>query len=185
MLWLFTNLWSKVWASIQGKHDKNHVWDKKTFLSLIVILKNAFVISNSSKYALKAVLYLAVHSAEEKKILAKNLSDATNVPRAYLSKLLQELVRHNLISSTRGPRGGFYLTNENRKVFLINIIKVIDGDTRLTSCVLSLNKCDANNPCPMHHLMGNAKIDFVKNLEETTVQDLVFDIQEGRSFLPL
>lgn len=143
------------------------------------------MISNSSKYALKAVLYLAVNSSEEHKILAKELSGPTNVPQAYLSKLMQELSRHGLISSTRGRHGGFYLTDENRTVHLMDIINVIDGDNRLTSCMLSLNKCDANHPCPMHALVGDTKTNFVKNLEETTVADLVVDIRLGKSFLPL
>lgn len=147
--------------------------------------KNISMISNSSKYALKAVLYLAVHSSEEKKILAKNLSGPTHVPQAYLSKLMQELTRHHLISSTRGPGGGFYLTDENRSVFLIEIINVIDGTNKLTSCMLSLKKCNEKHPCPMHHLVGDAKVNFVKNLEETTIQDLVINIQEGKSFLSL
>ena len=143
------------------------------------------MLSNSSKYALNAVLYLAVNSTDEKKLLAKEISEATGVPQAYLSKLMQELTRHHLISSVRGPRGGFYLTNKNRGVTLLEIVTTIDGDNRLTSCVLGLHKCDSQNPCPMHHLVGETKTKFVQNLELTTVQDLVADIKEGKSFLSL
>ena len=143
------------------------------------------MLSNSSKYALKAVLYLAVNSSDKTKILSKDLAAPINVPKAYLAKLLQELSRHNIISSSKGPGGGFYLTNENRGVKLMNIINIIDGDNRLTSCMLSLSKCDANHPCPLHDLVGDTKTNFVKNLEDTTIQDLVLDIQEGKSFLPL
>lgn len=143
------------------------------------------MISNSSKYALMGVLYLAVNSSKEQKIAAKDLSSNTGVPQAYLSKLMQELARHNLISSTRGPKGGFYLTYKNREVLLIDIINVIDGDYRLTSCILSLHKCDAEHPCPLHHLVGDTKSKFVQHLEETKVQDLVTDIKEGKSFLSI
>ena len=143
------------------------------------------MISNSSKYALIGVLYLAVNSSEEQKILAKNLSKNTGVPQAYLSKLMQELTRHKIVSSTRGPNGGFYLTDENRKVHLIDIINVIDGDYRLNTCILSLHKCDAEHPCPLHDLMGDTKSKFVQQLEDTKVEDLVLDIKEGKSFLSL
>lgn len=141
------------------------------------------MLSNSSKYAIKAVLYLALNSNKNKKVLAKDISEPTNVPKAYISKLLQELSRHNIVSSTRGPGGGFYLTDENRSKCLMEIIKVIDGETRLTSCMLSLERCNEDNPCPLHKLMGNTKSAFVKNLEITTIEDLVLDISEGRSFL--
>lgn len=143
------------------------------------------MISNSSKYALIGVLYLAVNSSEEQKILAKDLSKNTGVPKAYLSKLMQALKRHDLISSTRGPNGGFYLTDKNREVSLIDIINVIDGENRLNTCILSLHKCDAKHPCPLHGLMGDTKGKFVKQLEETKVQDLVIDIREGNSFLSI
>lgn len=143
------------------------------------------MISNSSKYALIGVLYLAVNSSEEQKILAKDLSKGTGVPQAYLSKLMQELTRHQIISSTRGPNGGFYLTDKNREVCLIDIINIIDGDYRLNSCILSLHKCDSEHPCPLHDLMGDTKRKFVERLQDTKVQDLVLDIKQGKSFLSI
>ncbi|PWL37362.1 transcriptional regulator [Flagellimonas aquimarina] len=143
------------------------------------------MISNSSKYAVKAVLYLALNSSESHKILAKDISSPTNIPKAYLAKVLQELSRHNIVSSVKGPGGGFYLSEDNKKIPIMKIIHVIDGDNRLTSCMLSLQECDEENPCPMHDLVGNTKVNFVKNLEQNTVEDLVEDIREGKSFLPL
>ena len=143
------------------------------------------MLSNSTKYALKAMLYLAVNSDNKKKILVKDFCELINVPKAYLSKLLQKLAKHNIVSSMRGPKGGFYLTDKNRSVPLLEIVNVIDGENRLTSCMLSLNKCNAEHPCPMHDLIGDTKTHFLKNLEETTVGDLVSDILEGKSFLPL
>ncbi len=98
--------------------------------------------SNSSKYALKAVLYLAVNSSESNKILVKNISEPINVPQAYIAKLLQELSRHNIVSSTRGPNGGFYINAQNRETSLIDIITVIDGENRLNSCLLSVQNCN-------------------------------------------
>ncbi|WP_273565530.1 RrF2 family transcriptional regulator [Maribacter halichondriae] len=143
------------------------------------------MLSNSSKYALKAVLYLAVNSSAKHKILVKDISEPTNIPKPYLSKILQALSRHNIVSSVRGPKGGFYLSEENRSVRLMKIVQIIDGDNRLTSCMLSIHECNAEHPCPMHHLVGDTKTRFVKNLEETAVEDLVSDIEAGKSFLPL
>lgn len=141
--------------------------------------------SNSSKYALKAVLYLAINSSESNKIMAKNISKPINVPQAYLAKLLQELSRHNIVSSTRGPNGGFYLTDENRKVALFEIVNVIDGDNRLNSCLLSLNNCDTEKPCPLHELASPFRVDLLENLAKNTIEDMAIDVQKGRSFLPL
>ncbi|EAR02380.1 RrF2 family transcriptional regulator [Maribacter sp. HTCC2170] len=141
--------------------------------------------SNSSKYALKAVLYLAVNSSESNKILAKNISEPINVPQAYLAKLLQELSRYNIVSSTRGPNGGFYLSGQNKKTTLIEIVNVIDGDNRLNSCLLSLQNCDNEKPCPLHEFAAPFRTDLLKNLENSSIEDLALSVKKGNSFLPL
>ena len=143
------------------------------------------MLSNSSKYALKAVLYLAVNSSESKKILAKNLSEPINVPPAYIAKLLQELAKKKIVSSTRGPNGGFYLNAENKNTSLIEIINAIDGENRLDSCLLSLHSCNSEKPCPLHQFAGPFKADLIHNLEQKTINDMVVDIKNKRSFLPL
>ena len=143
------------------------------------------MLSNSSKYALKGVLYLAVNASKEQKILAKDIAEPINVPPSYIAKLLQELARHGVVSSVKGPRGGFYLDPQNMETQLIKIVDVIDGEQRLRSCLLSINECDHDNPCPLHHVVGETKAGFIRNLEDTTVSQLVADIQEGKSFLPL
>lgn len=141
--------------------------------------------SNSSKYALKAVLYLAVNSDEANKILAKNISKAINVPPAYLAKLLQELSKYNIVSSMRGPNGGFYLTESNTEISLIEIVNVIDGDNRLNTCLLSAHSCDKEKPCPLHEFAAPFRNDLMKNLENNSIADLALSIKNGNSFLPL
>ena len=143
------------------------------------------MLSNSSKYALKAVLYLAVNSSESNKILAKNISAPINVPQAYIAKLLQELSRHNIVSSTRGPHGGFYINAQNRQTPLIDIITVIDGENRLNSCLLSVQSCNSEKPCPLHNFAGPFRTALIKNLEKNTIGDMAKDVKSGKSFLPL
>lgn len=141
--------------------------------------------SNSSKYALKAVLYLAVNASETNKIMAKNISGPINVPQAYISKLLQDLTRQGIVSSTRGPNGGFYLNEENLKTPLINIITVIDGENRLNSCLLSIQNCNSTNPCPLHHFAASYRTHLLEKLESSTIHDMVEGIRSKTSFLPL
>ena len=66
--------------------------------------------SNTTKYAIKAVLYLAINSNTEKRVVISEIANSINVPQAYIAKLLQELSRKNIISSLRGPNGGFFLS---------------------------------------------------------------------------
>ncbi len=141
--------------------------------------------SNSSKYAIKAVLFLALNSNEEKKIMVKDIAGPINVPQAYTAKLLQELSRQNLISSTRGPKGGFYLSEDDKKQPLEKIIHVIDGEKRLTSCLLSLEMCNEEKPCPLHKMAAPLRAKLLDSLENKTICDLAQDVRDGNSYLPL
>ena len=141
--------------------------------------------SNSSKYAIKAVLYLALNSSEEKKIMVKDIAEPINVPQAYIAKLLQELSRQKVISSTKGPRGGFYLSQTDKQIPLRKIIHVIDGESRLSSCLLSLEDCNEDKPCPLHKSMYPLKTKLLESLENKTIVDLAKDVEDGNSYLPL
>lgn len=140
--------------------------------------------SNSAKYALKAVLYLAVNSSEENRIMVKDMFEAINVPKTYLAKLLQELVRHKLVSSSRGPKGGFYLNEQNRVRPIAEVINVIDGRKRLESCLLSMEDCNYDKPCPLHHMFVPSRSQLIENLERKTIDDLAEDLKNKRAFLP-
>lgn len=143
------------------------------------------MLSNSSKYALKAVLYLALHASEEHKLMVKNFHEKINVPKAYLAKLLQELSRQKLVSSTRGPKGGFYLSEQNKRQSLALIIDVIDGPARMSACMLSLEDCNEKRPCPLHAIVQPFRSKLLTSLEQMTVNDLARNLQNNKSFLPL
>ena len=143
------------------------------------------MISNSSKYAIKALLYLATHSSIDNKIMVKDIAKPINVPKAYIAKLLQELAKENLISSARGPKGGFYLDEDNLNKTVINIISVIDGEDNLNSCMLSLNECNENKPCPLHYVLSASRNKIIKTLNNKTINELALEVKLGKAFLPL
>ncbi len=142
------------------------------------------MLSNSSKYAIKAVLFLALNSKDNKKTMVKDISEPINVPQAYIAKLLQELSKKNIISSSRGPKGGFYLSEADMQNSLMDIINIIDGDNRFQSCELSLEKCNLEKPCPLHDLVYPIKTRFIKVLQDKTIKEFSILIKQGKVFLP-
>lgn len=128
---------------------------------------------------------MALNSNEDQKILVRDMYESIHVSETYLAKLLQELSRHGVISSTRGPKGGFYLSEEDRKRTLMDIVKVIDGEKRVKSCVMGLKDCDMDNPCVLHKLVGANKAKFIKVLERTTILDLIDGKQDIEEFFPI
>jgi Rrf2 family protein len=83
-------------------------------------------ISRSTGYALLAAGYIAQRQ-KEGIILSQNISKKYNIPLEYLLKILQQLVKANLLRSKRGPRGGFSLAKPVKKITLLNVIEAVDG----------------------------------------------------------
>ncbi|GAA3645707.1 RrF2 family transcriptional regulator [Flavivirga jejuensis] len=143
------------------------------------------MLSNSSKYAIKAVLFLALNSSEKNKVMAKDISQPINVPQAYIAKLLQELVKEKIVSSVRGAKGGFYLDDKNLNHSIMSIVNVIDGEKRLNSCMMSLKKCNEEKPCPLHSILSTSRSQILNSLKSKTIKDLVEEVELGNAFLPL
>ena len=83
-------------------------------------------ISRSTGYALLAVGYIAQHH-RQKIVLSQDISKEYDIPLEYLLKILQQLVRANVLRSKRGPRGGFSLARPTKKITMLDIIEAVDG----------------------------------------------------------
>jgi Rrf2 family protein len=83
-------------------------------------------ISRSTGYALLAVGYIAKHQSKGI-VLSQTISKEYNIPLEYLLKILQQLVKVNVLRSKRGPRGGFCLARTASKITMLQIIEAVDG----------------------------------------------------------
>ena len=83
-------------------------------------------ISRSTGYALLAVGYIGQHH-EQDIILSQSIAKEYNIPLEYLLKILQQLVKANVLRSKRGPRGGFSLAKSAKKITMLDIIEAVDG----------------------------------------------------------
>lgn len=139
----------------------------------IRISEQKFTMFNAScKYAIRALAELAKLKVDDNPVGSEYLARELNIPKPFLSKVLQHLVRKKVISSIKGPNGGYYLTKSNRKARLDQILSDIDCSDSLSSCVLGLEKCTSENPCPVHHLYQPFIHNFQQKMGELRVADL-------------
>lgn len=143
------------------------------------------MLSNACKYAIRSVLYLAIHSDITKKIGVKTIAEELETPQPFLAKLLQQLTRDTLVSSTKGPNGGFYLDDKNKQNTVWDIIKSIDGTTKFDTCFLGLSKCDSTNPCPVHFIVVPFKDSILSNFRDKTILEYSEEIKGTRQVLTL
>ncbi len=143
------------------------------------------MLSRASKYAILSVLFLCEHSSVDKKISVKVIAGSIDVPSPFLAKLFQQLVRGKIISSTKGPNGGFFLTEKNRHKNVLDIIENIDGLSKFNDCFLGLNKCDSKNPCPVHFIVEPFKNNLLGKFRDKTIQEFSIETTETGRVLTL
>lgn len=137
------------------------------------------MLSKSCEYALRAMLYIALKGSEENKIGIKQIAEQLDLPSHFLGKTLQNLSRHQLVSSVKGPNGGFYLTDHNKKNSLIKVVEVVDGLYAFHRCGLGLKECSDNNPCPIHHSFKPFRDNLMKTFEDKSIEALAEDVKNG------
>lgn len=135
--------------------------------------------SKSCKYALRAILFIAAHGSEDKKVGISEIASSLDVPQHFLGKLLQLLTRHKVLASTKGPGGGFYLTEANLNQSLLKVVDIIDGKGIFDSCILGLPYCSAKNPCPLHDKYVPCRDSMVTLLKDHTIKELALRVKEG------
>ncbi|MBK7888700.1 MAG: Rrf2 family transcriptional regulator [Bacteroidetes bacterium] len=140
--------------------------------------------SKACEYAIRAVIFIADKSSQGERANLHEIANGINSPVAFTAKILQKLAKGEIIISTKGPRGGFEITNRKiNKTSLAEIVITIDGRSVLTHCVLGLEKCTDSHPCPVHHKFLPIRNDLVAFLHQTLLKDVVTDLSMLNTFI--
>ena len=139
--------------------------------------------SKACEYAIRATLYISSNSLDGSTLSMKEIAKEIGSPIYFTAKILQTLSRHGIISSIKGPNGGFYLKPTARPIHLSTIVQAMDGGDILGACSLGLKKCSDHFPCPIHHDVKAYKDRLSRILKEKTIQQLSGDLADGKTFL--
>ena len=100
------------------------------------------MLSNSCKYGIRAVIYIASQPILNGKTGIKKISGDLDLPTPFLAKILQQLAKQKILSSSKGPHGGFSLLKDPKKITLLDIVNTIDGNDIFTNCVMHNGSCE-------------------------------------------
>jgi len=130
------------------------------------------MLSDTAEYALRAVLYIAQHDRDGP-VSAESVAEALSVPRNYLSKTLHVLAKQGILTSTRGPKGGFRLQEDPETLTLFPIVAPFDRMQPKRVCLLGRPQCSDANPCPAHHQWKAIAEQVAGFFRDTTVAELL------------
>jgi Rrf2 family protein len=128
-------------------------------------------LTRAADYGIRAMIHLA-SLPEGTRTQLPEISLATDVPPAFLSKVLQALTRARMVTSNRGANGGFHALALGRKASLRQLIEAIDGPISLNACVLAGDNCQRKPHCPAHLVWLRAQHAMMAILNATTVAQL-------------
>lgn len=139
--------------------------------------------SKTCEYAIRAMLYIAQRSTKGLKTGIKEIAQKVSAPEPFIAKILQDLVRKQLLLSAKGPTGGFYLDENGLNFNLAQIVTAIDGDKIFSGCGLGLAYCSDKMPCPIHHRFKKVRDEIYDMLSSSRLGEFHEELENKLSFL--
>ena len=140
--------------------------------------------SKTAEYALRATIFIAQKGTVDNKLSIVEVSSAIDSPQSFTAKILQLLTKdEKVISSTRGPNGGFYMKDTARKLPVLSVLEAVNEDYVLRKCVLGLKACSEVNPCPMHSEYKNIRSRLTTLFEKKTIEQLANEMKRENVFI--
>ncbi len=146
------------------------------------------IYSKTCEYAIRALAF-AAQKGPSASVTVDEVSRATRAPKAYVAKIFQGLVKEKILSSRRGPKGGFSLAIAPSKLTVLRVVEAVEDPSQsfFSGCLMGLKACGDHSPCSLHSIWSGTKGKMVKKLSRCTLSDRVkiggkFKADKGRRF---
>ncbi len=130
---------------------------------------DAVSISDAAAIAIHTAAMLAAR--EDGLVSAKTMAESLHVSQAHLAKVMQRLAKSGIVTSVRGPQGGFALAKEPDGVTLLEVYEAIEGTFTPRECLFKKRICQ--HGCGMKELVGSINEEVRRRLGQTTLKDLL------------
>ena len=128
-------------------------------------------LSNTSKYTIRILTYMANHK-DESLISAKELSENLNIPYKFLTKIMTKLVSVGFIESIRGREGGYKFLKKASEITVRDILTLFNDSIKDEACILGIGFCDVKNKCALHDKWITSKRQLQKMFKESTIESI-------------
>ncbi len=129
------------------------------------------LVTRETDYAVRTVLYLAKNSG--RRVSVTEIAEGMSIPKSFLAKLLQRLVRNHVLSSSRGVNGGFELAKKASAISLLDVMVVMQGPAAINVCAVDSGRCKMSSTCTVHPVWVEIRKEVERKLAKTTIARLV------------
>lgn len=128
-------------------------------------------ITREGDYGIRSILFLA-RQPFKKVSFVNEISEEYKIPRSFLAKILQKLVKAKIVRSYRGVKGGFSLAKPARDISMMDVLEAIEGKLYLNICLMDKKQCDFSKNCPVHGVWAIAQAKVADILKKANFDDL-------------
>ena len=128
-------------------------------------------LSNSSQYAIRVLSYMALHQ-DNALFNAKQLAEALHIPYKFLTKIMTEIVKSDLVVSVRGRDGGYKFNKPTSEIIVNEILEIFHDSIRDEQCVLGIGFCNGVCKCALHDQWMEPKRLMQKMFQESNLDQL-------------
>ncbi len=136
-------------------------------------------LTTKGRFAVTAMVDLALRQSGGPVTLSA-ISDRQHISLSYLEQLFGKLRRHKLVSSVRGPGGGYNLAQPTQTMSVADIVLAVDEPLDATQCGGKENCIDGEKRCMTHELWATLNTKMLEYLSSVTLQDLVDQQKRGK-----
>ncbi len=129
------------------------------------------LITRETDYAVRTVLYLA--REQDRTASVTEVARTMHIPKSFLAKILQRLVRSRILKSRRGVNGGFQLARKPSDITLFSITEVIQCPAGINLCAVNSKKCKWSATCSVHPVWVDIRKEVERRLKKQTIAGLV------------
>ena len=138
------------------------------------------MLSKTGRYGIRALLYLAANSSEKCLLGVRDLALKTEISEHMLSKVLQFLTKRDIITSRKGRNGGFYMTQDQKNLNLVQVIKELEQTEYLISvCLLGQKYCNSKLKCPYHDRVTRIRSELQAIYAADTIEETALKIMNS------
>ena len=138
------------------------------------------ILSKTSVYGLRAMVFLASKKKTEGYVSIGEISEHLNISFHFLTKIFQTLTQHGYLESYRGPNGGVALNKPAEHIFLTELVHILEGPDFFNTCLLGLPGCGVEKPCPVHDFWMEARELMKGEFDETSLAELGDKVSDER-----
>lgn len=129
------------------------------------------LVTRETDYAVRTVLYLAKN--RNRMASVTEVAHAMHIPKSFLAKLLQRLVRSHILTSSRGVNGGFQLVQKPSEITLLSIMEAVQGPAGINVCAIDSKLCKLSSTCAVHPVWVEIRKEVEKRLKRETIGKLI------------